>query len=131
MLRDHLERLLCPLLNAMPRRDVEALLAGGNTALIQFGRPAVAAAVVTAMLQTPREWTSVRRAIHAACRGGQSLNGSGAEQDNAAELAEQLLARLDFGLSLYQRRREALNAEIRRCRGDAPTAEADKAILRS
>ena len=59
-LRDHLEQLLRPLLNAMPREDVESLLAGcGNAELIHFGRDAVAAMLaevgVTARIENV-EW---------------------------------------------------------------------------
>ncbi len=131
LLRDHLEQLLCALLNAMPRSDVESLLAGcGSSELIQFGRPAAAAAVVTAMLQNPGDWTSVREALRRGCRRGHDGACSPTAQEEAAGLAEQLLDRLDFGLAMYERMRASLDSANRQPHGGA-ARKAPEGMLRT
>ena len=111
LLRDHLEQMLGTLLHAMPRSDVEAVLDGcGSSELIQFGREAVAATVVTALLRRPGHWSSARETIRRGCRHGHARSGDASAEQEAAALTEQLLARLDFGLGVYQRRRASLSA---------------------
>ncbi len=119
-LRDLLEQLLRALLQAMPRTDVESLLAGcGSSELIQFGREAIAATVVTAVLQRPGDWPSARETIRRGCQRGHARSCDPAPQGEAAALTEQLLDRLDFGLAMHQRRRASLDSALQQARGSA------------
>ncbi len=118
LLRDRLEQLLCTLLGVMPRTDVEALLAGcGSRELIQFGREAVAATVVTALLRDPGCWPGVREAVRRGSRRGHDRGCAPAAREEAAELTEALIARLDFGLGIHRRRLGALDSAREQARG--------------
>ncbi len=130
LLRDHLEQLLRPLFHAMPREDVESLLAGcGNPELIHFGRDAVAASVVTAMLQEPARWARAREGIRRGCQRGHARSAEPSAQREAAGLTEQLLDRLDFGLVAYQRKRSELNAALQETRAGRSQSRPDDVVL--
>ena len=123
LLRDHLEQLLCTLLRAMPRADVELLLADrGSHELVEFGREAVAATVVTALLRDSDGWPGAREVIRRGSRRGHKRSCDPAARDEAAALTEALLSRLDFGLGMHRRRRGSLDTALEESRGGgAPT----------
>ncbi len=122
LLRDHLEQLLCTLLRAMPRTEVENLLADcGSRELMQFGREAVAASVVTALLQEPERWARVREAVRRGTQRAHARHGDPVAQREAAELARQLLARLDFGLDAVRRGRRTLDCGLAQVDGTRGT----------